>query len=114
MGDLHDTQAPISKAPQPVLLPAAAQLNETETSPLAEVQPEVAGEFTLATIEQSIAEIEAELGWTSDFAATPVAASSRDVVKSSAIPLGILTSAHSDRQHTTYLSSAGNATCYFA
>lgn len=112
--DQHAGQPPITKGTQPVLLPAAAQLAAKGTSPPAEVQPGVAGEFTLATIEQSIAEIEAELGWTSASAATLVAASSSDVVKSSAVPPGILASVHTDRQHAAFLSSAGKASCCFS
>ena len=63
----HADGAAINKAVEPASS-AAAQLTDTDSSPLADMQPAGPGEFTLAKIEQSIAEIEAELGWTSESA----------------------------------------------
>ncbi|DBA73888.1 TPA: hypothetical protein ACH3X2_009539 [Trebouxia sp. C0005] len=64
-------------------------------------EPVTIEEFTLDQIEQSIADIEAELGWTSEGAAATstvsAAPASEDRVTSTATPSGILSTAHASR-----------------
>ena len=107
----HADEAAINKV-EPAALPAAAQLTDTDSSPLADMQPADPGEFTLAKIEQSIAEIEAELGWTSDSAAVSAATSTTNVGKSPVAPPSILSSSHTGRPHATSISSTGNAAAH--
>ncbi len=73
----------------------------SNTSTLVMTQPVAIEEFTLDKIEQSIADIEAELGWTSEGAAATstvsTAPASEDKVTSTAAPSGILSTAHASR-----------------
>lgn len=110
----HADIASDNKVVEPVALPAAAQMTVAASLPLADMQPADPGEFTLAKIEQSIAEIEAELGWTSDCAAASTAASTTNVLKSSVAPIGILTSSHTGRPHAMSISSTGTRTVLLA
>lgn len=105
----HADQTAIDNGAVSVAFPAAVQLTDTKSAPLADMQPADPNEFTLAKIEQSIAEIEAELGWTSDSAAVTAAASTTDVAKSPAAPPSILSSSHTSRPHATSISSTGTA-----
>ena len=70
------------------------------SSKLADMQPVALEDFTLAKIEQSIADIEAELGWTSEglppTQAAPATAASVDKVVTAA-PASILSSAPASR-----------------
>ena len=81
-------------------LPLSLTLQSADRSPNppADLQPADTDEFTLAKIEQSIAEIEAELGWTTDSAGSAAAAID-DATKAAKLPSGILTTAHSGRPH---------------
>ena len=99
-------QAAISKF---VASPAAVQLANPDSPLLADMQPADPGEFTLAKIEQSIAEIEAELGWASESAAVSAAASNTMLFKSPLAPPSILSSSHTGRPHATSISSTGTA-----
>lgn len=108
-GYQHADQTAIDNGPVSVALPAAVQLSDTKSASLANMQPADPNEFTLAKIEQSIAEIEAELGWTPDSAAVTSAASTIDVVKSPAALPSILSSSHTSRPHPTSISSTGAA-----
>ncbi len=79
----------------------------------AEVEPASVEEFTLAKIEQSIADIEAELGWVSDAGAgvvAPVAGTSEDVMRSAVAPAGILSTAHADKALAAPLASTAGST----
>ena len=71
------------------------------SSMLVMTEPVAIEEFTLDKIEQSIADIEAELGWISEGAAAKstvsTAPTSEDKVTSTAAPSGILSTAHASR-----------------
>ena len=86
--DQHTDQAAVMEGYQPNTVPSAAPDDKLVSEP--GMQPADSGEFTLAKIEQSIAEIEAELGWTTDSASPAAVATADDSVKSAALPPGIL------------------------
>ncbi|KAL0018438.1 hypothetical protein WJX77_007588 [Trebouxia sp. C0004] len=91
-----DVQPGLS-APETVSGIAAA----SSSSMLVMTEPVAIEEFTLDKIEQSIADIEAELGWTSEGAAAKsivsIAPTSEDNVTSTAAPSGIRSTAHASR-----------------
>lgn len=78
-------------------------------------EPVTIEEFTLDQIEQSIADIEAELGWTSEGAAATstvsAAPASEDRVTSTATPSGILSTAHASRFSAASQAASAGRIC---
>lgn len=78
-------------------------------------QPVAIEEFTLDKIEQSIADIEAELGWTSEGAAATSTVSTapapEDKVTSTAAPSGILSTAHASRFSAASQAASAGRIC---
>ena len=90
----------------------------SNTSTLATTEPVADEEFTLDKIEQSIADIEAELGWTSEGAAAKSTAStapaSEDKVNSTAAPSGILSTAHASRISAAPQAASAGMICLYS
>lgn len=88
-----------TEVPAPDIVSSIAAPSNSST--LAMTETVAIEEFTLDKIEQSIADIEAELGWTSEGAAAKntvsTAPASEDKVSSTAAPSGILSTAHASR-----------------
>lgn len=108
---MSEDNAATSKTLQPASPPPTVYLADKSRSLQADTQPADAGEFTLAKIEQSIAEIEAELGWTSDSAALAGMSIPEDAVKSKTLQPSILSTAHAGRLHTSHLCGMTLSPC---